>query len=395
MGRRRLHMLMAGDVVESAGTRSYLREMIRHFSGIGVEVKCHLFQFRLNDEIPGGENHISDFEEPIHLAPGGRLFRFLPRPAYRFFERLVLWGFMHRALREVSNADALIATGCLGGLHLGAGKLPASSWWLKLGLIEEQTTSGLRFRVRKWVESMHARRFANRIVVSGPMGDFIADEYGPPRAEQFILPCLVDLERFPRLPDREGLRGKLGLQGRFVFTYVGTAAPWQCVREMVTFFSMLHKEMPHAFLWIFTPDIKPFENLLDGLPHDCWRVEFRPHQELASVLPAADVACLLRRRDIVNRVASPLKFAEYLACGLPVMIGPEVGGYSKLVQDKRLGCVIDPDAPASWPQAVDALVDLVGDDQLRQRCRMEAGMLSWQAYTPLLGALFGGRDKVS
>lgn len=395
MDRRRLHIVMAGDVVESAGTRSYLREMIRHVGCIGVEVKCHLFQFRLNDELPGGDNHISDFEAPIHLAPGGWLFRFLPRPAYRLFERLVLWCFMHRAFREVTNVDVLIATGCLGVLHLGAGKLPASSWWLKLGLIEEQAKGGLRFRLRKRVESMHARRFVNRIVVSGPMGDFIADEYGPPRAEEFILPCLVDLERFPRLSENEGLRGKLELQDKFVVAYTGTAAPWQCAHEMVTFFSMLLKEMPHAFLWIFTPDIKPFENLLDGLPNDCWRVEFRPHHQLASVLPAADVACLLRRRDIVNRVASPLKFAEYLACGLPVMIGPEVGGYSKLVRDKRLGCVIDPDAPDSWPQAVDALVDLVKDDQLRQRCRMEAGGLSWQAYAPLLGALFGGRDKAS
>lgn len=386
-------MILAGDVIESAGTRTYLCEMMRHFRRMGIEVHEYCFQFRLRDDLPGGENRIGDFDAPIYLAPGRVLFRYMPRVAYRLFERVVLWRFLRRALRRVGGNDVLIASGCLGAIHLGSGRWPPDSWWLKLGIIEEQGNSGLRYRTRKRIEAMHASRFDNRIVVSEPMGRFIVDQYGRPRGAQLVLPCLVDLDRFPAVADRSELRIRLGFQDRFVLSYVGTAAPWQCVPETVSFFTMLRERMPQAFLWVFTPDQEHFETLLAGLPRECWRVEFRPHSELASVLPAADAGCLLRRRELVNRVASPLKFPEYLACGLPVLVGPEVGGYSGMVREQVLGAVIDPDDPGSWPQAIDAVLAAAQDAEIRRRCRIQAEALSWQNDANRLVEAFGFEGK--
>jgi len=388
MAVKRLHLILAGDVIESAGTRSYLREMIRHLSRAGVDLHTHFFQFRLSDDLPTGEYRIVDFDAPVCLAAGGLWFRLLPRPLYRLFERFVLWRFLRRALRQIAPQDAVFGSGCLGGLYLGAGSMPAHAWWLKLGLIEEEGSSGIRYRIRKRVEAMHAQRFANRIVVSEPMGDFIAGEYGPARGEQLILPCLVDLDRFPPVKDRQALRQQFGLRDRFVLTYVGTAAPWQCVSETVAFFTLLLEKLPDAYFWVFTPDRERFEALLGNLPEESWKIDFRPHHELALVLPAADMGCLVRRRERVNRVASPLKFPEYLSCGLPVLIGPEVGSYSRLVGDRHLGVVIDPDRPDTWPLAIEAILAMQGDAEVRKRCRMEAEALSWQTFAPQLAQAF-------
>jgi len=393
LARRRLHLIFAGDVIESAGTRSYMREMLQHLAGAGVELRTHCFQFRLDPDLPVGEYRVDDFDHPVFLAPGGRVFRFLPRPAYRLFERFVLWRFLRRSLRQIEAHDTVIGSGCLGALYLGAGRLPANAWWLKLGLIEEEGSSGIRYRTRKRIEAMHARRFANRIVVSGPMGAFISGEYGAARGRQLVLPCLVDLDRFPPVTERDGLRKRLGLSERFVLAYVGTAAPWQCAPETVAFFARLREQLPHAFFWVFTPDRAQFEALLEALPTESWKTEFRPHHELASVLPAADMGCLVRRCERVNRVASPLKFPEYLSCGLPVLIGPEVGDYSRLVGEGRLGIVIDPDRPETWSQAIQAIREMQTDAGLRERCRMAAEALSWQTFAPQLLQVFGGEGK--
>lgn len=387
---RRVHLLVAGDVIDSAGTRSYLREMIRHLRLAGCEARVHLFQFRLGADMPAGRHRPADFDEDVYVAPGRALFAGGPRWLYRLYERWRLWVFFRRQLRAVGAGDALIAAGCLGALHLCGRRLPADAWWLKLGLIEEEGTRGLRYRVRKLIEARHARRFANRIVVSEPMGRFVADAYGEAAGEQLVLPCLVDLERFPAV-DRGALRRKLGLGERPVVAYVGTAAPWQCAAETVALFERLLAREPAALLWVFTPDGARFTALLSHLPASAWRVEFRPHRELAGLLAAADAGCLLRRRSVVNRVASPLKFAEYLACGLPVLIGPEVGQYSGLVQDRGLGVVVDPDRQDDWPDAVERLRTMLADRNLAGRCRGAAEALSWQAFVPELARIFARR----
>jgi len=392
---RRVHLLVVGDVVESVGTRSYLREMIRYLRLAGVDTRVHMFQFRLNGKMPAGDNHIDDFDERVFVASGAKWFGCLPRPFYRLYERLVLLRFLRRTMRQIKADDALVASGCLGGVHLLGSRMPADAWWLKLGLIEEEGGGTLRFRVRKWIESMHARRFRNRIIVSEPMGGFVDSEYGEAAGEQLVLPCLVDLEKFPSVADRQALRRSLGLDDRLIVAYVGTAAPWQCAAETVALFEQLIELVPDAFFWVFTPDQDRFRALLTHIPEENWRLEFCPHHELAAYLSAADVGCLLRHRTIVNRVASPLKFPEYLACGLPVLIGPEVGHYSDMVRQERLGVVIDPDQPETWSRSIEEMQTVLATSGVRERCRHRAQQLSWQAFLPQLQCSFSRTSRTA
>lgn len=388
---RKFHLILAGDVIQSAGTRSYIRELIHHVRQAGIDLQVHIFQFRLDALCFSGLGRIPDFDQPVYIAPGASVFRWMPRVLYRLFERMVLLIFLGKALRTIEEGDGLIGSGCLGGIHLFGSRIFSRGWWLKLGLIEEEGQGTLRYRLRKQIEAMHARRFPNRIVVSKPMGEFIAKEYGAASGEEMILPCLVDLERFPETVARETLRVQLGIADRFVVTYVGNAASWQCAAETVRLFELIRERLPNALLWVFTPDIKKFSLLLKHLPKEYWRIEFRAHQELSSLLPAADVACLLRKCELVNRVAAPLKFPEYMACGLPVLIGPEVGQYSALVSSRRLGAIVDPEAPAEWGKSLAQILTCLEEKDIRLRCRQAAIDLSWQSYEEKLAEVFRGQ----
>ena len=46
---------------------------------------------------------------------------------------------------------------------------------------------------------------------------------------------------------------------------------------------------------------------------------------------------LIRENTVTNQVASPTKFAEYLACGLPVIISDNLGDYSVFVETNGCG----------------------------------------------------------
>jgi len=384
-------MIVAGDVIHSAGTRSYFREMLNHMSHMNPQ--CQIFQFRLDDRpTDKGFVHVDDFPWRLRMAGKASMYKILPRLIYRIYERFVLLFFFLRCLKALDKKDTLIVSGVLGWLHLVPWLLPKNTWWLKLGIIEEEGAGGLRYSVRKWIESKHAN-FRNRIFVSKPMGEFLEHDYGKTKGLELILPCLVDLARFPAVDDKKVLREQLGLADKFVVAYVGTASHWQCIVETVHVFRKILAKKAHSFFWVFTPDKEAFEKLLSDLPETCWRVEFRPHQELVSVLPAADVACLLRRSELLNRVSSPLKFPEYMACGLPVMIGAEVGQYSETVRQQSLGIIIDPEDSESWDYKIDDLFALLDDKRdIGEQCRSVAESLSWQGYGKKLECIIDVED---
>jgi glycosyltransferase involved in cell wall biosynthesis len=65
-----------------------------------------------------------------------------------------------------------------------------------------------------------------------------------------------------------------------------------------------------------------------------------PHTEVPAYVAAADVGLLFRDASIINRVASPVKFAEYLACGVPVVLTDGIGDYSERVRQAKIGLVL-------------------------------------------------------
>ena len=52
---------------------------------------------------------------------------------------------------------------------------------------------------------------------------------------------------------------------------------------------------------------------------------------------------LVRDDTVTNRVAAPTKFAEYLACGLRVVISKGLGDCSDFVEEHQCGAVVNDD----------------------------------------------------
>ncbi len=64
------------------------------------------------------------------------------------------------------------------------------------------------------------------------------------------------------------------------------------------------------------------------------------HKEVIDYLFMSDYGLLIREQSVTNKVASPVKFAEYLSCGLPVLISENLGDYTSFVKANGCGQVI-------------------------------------------------------
>ena len=85
---------------------------------------------------------------------------------------------------------------------------------------------------------------------------------------------------------------------------------------------------------------KTREYLSHRLAAKSFTVMNAPHDEIPSLLNASDVGFLLLRSSPNIETCSPTKFSEYLSCGLPVVITPQVGDFSTLVAERGVGVVV-------------------------------------------------------
>ncbi len=216
------------------------------------------------------------------------------------------------------------------------------------------------------------------IFVSSAMRHYYSEKYGFSRHPYALVPCCVAEAQFPV----RGHASPLQLpRDHPVVAYLGSLVSWQCGEEAIRLFSQLHQHDSSLFFLLLIPE-KDHSKALAWiaqyrLPGHAVLLQELPHEQVAPVLAQADVGVLLRRKDLVNEVSSPTKFAEYLAAGMPVIITDCVGDYSQLVRSKNVGLVMDADAldqqefAASLVERITELVDDVHDNraQFAARCQ--------------------------
>lgn len=271
---------------------------------------------------------------------------------------------------------------------------------------EEEAMGGAQPQRVKVLEGLERQALVTadlNLFVSQAMAGHYAAKYNLPRYEQRILPCCVEVRFF----DAGSQVVPLNLpEGRTLVGYAGSLAVWQCGTEMLALFAQLQRRDPNLFLVLLTParehEAARLAVTAASIPADGVLIAEVSHEQMPACLSRLDLGFLLRRPDAVNRVASPTKFAEYLAAGVPVLMTEGIGDYSDLCRSQALGLVLPAENLLSAGTQGPALA--VIEDFLRQvraarrkwaeRCRDYVHRhLTWQqALLPLREPL--GLDPV-
>ena len=141
-----------------------------------------------------------------------------------------------------------------------------------------------------------------------------------------VIPCCYD----PNLARRddttvEHLRIELGLDSTrdFVLVYAGSLSAWNRPDLILAAYHAVRAVHAGTKLLLLTGSATEARAIFGRETGVIIRSV--AHADIQHYLALADLGLLLRDRSPVNRVASPVKFAEYLACGVPVLVSPGVG----------------------------------------------------------------------
>lgn len=134
-------------------------------------------------------------------------------------------------------------------------------------------------------------------------------------------------------------RKSLGIRAKdLVLIYSGSTAGWQSFELLYNFILPVLKASPAVKL-LFLADTDPFiTKLKTEFPDQILSKKVKPN-EVPKFLMIGDYGLLIREQSLTNLVASPLKFAEYLAYGLKVIISENLGDYSDFVKKQNCGIV--------------------------------------------------------
>jgi glycosyltransferase involved in cell wall biosynthesis len=161
---------------------------------------------------------------------------------------------------------------------------------------------------------------------------------GVPEERVLLTPTGVDLELFGELPESAPLRRRLGLTDRFVVGWVGSFRRFHALEQAVEAVATVNDA---ALLLVGDGPERPrIERLARdlGVPTVCTGTV--PHEELPAYLAAMDAAVILAPPGQPFHY-SPLKLAEYLAAGLPV-VAPATGQLAERLTDGVDAVVVPP-----------------------------------------------------
>lgn len=194
-----------------------------------------------------------------------------------------------------------------------------------------------------------------------------------------VVPCCVDLSRFKfSEEDRAQRRKELGLGDNFTIVYSGSIGSWYLTEEMADFFAVLRRRRPDAHLiWLINGSQEAVRQLMKSrnVPADHFSVLSTPASMVPSYLSAADAGLSFNKPCFSKLASSPTKNAEYLACGLPLIINSGIGDSDALIDDWNAGVLLEDLTDAEYAEAQTFIETMAAQPGARQNARAIAERL--------------------
>ena len=164
---------------------------------------------------------------------------------------------------------------------------------------------------------------------------------------------------------REEYRSLLGYSDEdVVLVYSGALnQKWEIPDVVFNFLKSLAEFRTDFKFLMITPDLELVNEYSKkyGISQDLVAIQ-SSFDEVNKYLNAADVALLLREDIVMNNVASPTKFAEYLMAGLPTVLSHGIHDFAEILRETGYGVILEDNTLVNQDLA-DDIVELKSKDR--------------------------------
>ena len=180
------------------------------------------------------------------------------------------------------------------------------------------------------------RKVAGIVYVSDAMKEYYETNYAKTPCNNIVVPCLSEFSSYntdvKKIPDS--------------YVYIGGLSLWQCFDEILCIYERIRTE--NSVLHIITLDTEKAKEKVKTMIKDDNNIEIygiTDRRRIPEILSKFQYGFLIRKNNIVNQVSSPIKFLEYISCGVNVIMTDAVPSYARIVDDYEIGTVVKMGGP--------------------------------------------------
>lgn len=241
-----------------------------------------------------------------------------------------------------------------------------------------------------WIAGLWDRQFLRFCHTASVASHFLRDQAlnaGFPTERLWDAPVGADIERFSPRPKERKLLEEFGLREP-VLVYSGQLEVASYAEQAVQAFAHIRAHLPQASLLVLGGGRKlpAVQSLCDqlGLADSTVFTDYVDGNRVPDYLALADCALAPFAENDVTRAKSPLKIAEYLAMGLPV-VASDVGEATRMI-DQAGRCTPCGDTEAMAQAALEIIqASPAQQNHLRELARMRAvSAYNWRSHVDSL-----------
>ena len=203
------------------------------------------------------------------------------------------------------------------------------------GLVSEESYLRNNSKFRKilltYLESFAYRKSTKVIVVSNEFKKYLENKYYKKNIE--VLPCCISTNL---KKTRKKIKNPV-----MSFVYLGGVSKWQKFDAILKLYSRIECELLNTKLTVITNNTSEAKDLIGKTTIQNINIKSLTHEEVKKDLVNYDFGFLIRDNILLNNVASPIKYLEYIGNGVIPIISEGVGDYTQETINNNIGIVVD------------------------------------------------------
>lgn len=156
------------------------------------------------------------------------------------------------------------------------------------------------------------------------------------KQKSYIMPCFNE-----KGVNNEAFQKEIK-SSTYEFLYAGSLNEWQCFRKTAELYAHIErKAVISTKFCVYTREKEKAQRIIDELNIKSYLVDYVDASELANRIKSCRYGFVLRENSIINRVATPTKFSNYLANGITPIFSDCLKSFNSIHKKYGIGIVGD------------------------------------------------------
>jgi glycosyltransferase involved in cell wall biosynthesis len=200
---------------------------------------------------------------------------------------------------------------------------------------------------------------SDRIVVVSPaFKERLIADWRVPAAKIAIVENGVETDAFsPLATVPDNLRKQLGVEGKFLTSYVGTMGNAHGLETLLDAAAQLRQQNPKVLFLLVGEGAEKERIKALAQSRGLTNVRFldqQPREKIPAIILASDACLVLLKKTDVFKTVIPTKMLEFMSCARPVILGVD-GQARHIVEEAGCGLVIEPENAEALTRAIQQL----------------------------------------